>query len=66
VSLHNNWETSKVVEMKQLKAEVKRQMALKGDYKGWYHRADLARFARQRRAMQQDNAATRGHRLEED
>ena len=33
VSLHNNWETSKVVEMKQLKAEVKRQMALKGDYK---------------------------------
>lgn len=33
VSLHNNWETSKVVEMKQLKAEVKRQMALQGDYK---------------------------------
>ena len=33
VSLHNNWETAKVVEMKQLKAEVKRQMALEGDYK---------------------------------
>ena len=33
VSLHNNWETAKVVEMKQLKAEVKRQMALQGDYK---------------------------------
>ena len=51
VSLHNNWETSKVVEMKQLKAEVKRQMALQGDYKGWYHRSDLAKFARQRQAM---------------
>ena len=83
VSLHNNWETSKIVEMKQLKAEVKRQMALTGDYKvrdwstlrilvsdwstlqGWYHRADLAKFARQRRAMQEDNAAGRGHRLED-
>ena len=36
VSLHNNWETAKVVEMKQLKAEVKRQMALEGDYKVEY------------------------------
>merc|ERR1719320_1206099 len=58
VSLHNNWETSKIVEMK-------RQMALTGDYKGWYHRADLAKFARQRRAMQQGNADTRGHQLED-
>ena len=93
VSLHNNWETAKVVEMKQLKAEVKRQMALQGDYKvrdwsvvdntdswlvnitllsadvsilqGWYHRADLAKFARQRRAMMQGNADTRGHQLED-
>merc|ERR1711862_562865 len=49
--LHNMWETAKVSEMKQLKAEVKRQMALQGDYKGWYHRADMARYARKRRAM---------------
>ena len=33
VSLHNNWECAKIVEMKQLKAEVKRQMAITGDYK---------------------------------
>ena len=33
VHLHNMWETGKVVEMKQLKAEVKRQMAIQGDYK---------------------------------
>ena len=33
VSLHNTWECAKISEMKQLKNEVKRQMALQGDYK---------------------------------
>merc|ERR1712083_1068600 len=65
VSLHNNWECAKIVEMKQLKAEVKRQMAITGDYKGYYHRTDLAKYARQRRAMMQDNTDTRGHKLED-
>ena len=55
-----------VSEMKQLKAEVKRQMALQGDYKGWYHRADMARYARKRRAMMEDNTAGRGDRLQDE
>merc|ERR1719225_1180351 len=53
--LHNMWETGKVVEMKQLKAEVKRQMAIQGDYKGWYHRDGLAKYARQRKSMMEEN-----------
>ena len=36
VSLHNTWECAKISEMKQLKAEVKRQMAIHGDYKVFY------------------------------
>ena len=32
---------------------------------GWYHRADLAKFARQRQAMMRGNADTRGHQLED-
>ena len=32
---------------------------------GWYHRADLAKFARQRQAMMRGNADARGHQLED-
>ena len=66
VHLHNIWEAAKVSEMKQLKSEVKRQMAIQGDYKGWYHRSDVARFARMRRQMMQDNTSVRGNNLVED
>merc|ERR1712038_1518754 len=66
VHLHNMWETGKVVEMKQLKAEVKRQMAIQGDYKGWYHRDGLAKYARQRKSMMEENTEHRGHKLVED
>ena len=47
--------------MKQLKAEVKRQMALQGDYKGWYHRADIAHYSRQRKQMATEMTDARGH-----
>merc|ERR1719415_188423 len=60
VHLHNMWETGKVVEMKQLKAEVKRQMAIQGDYKGWYHRADIAHYSRQRKQMETEMTEARG------
>ena len=61
VHLHNIWEAAKVSEMRQLKNEVKRQMAIEGDYKGWYHRADIAHYSRQRRQMQEEMTDTRGH-----
>jgi len=64
--LHNMWESAKVCEMKQLKAEVKRQMALRGDYKGWYHRADMARYARINREMINEQTGGRGHTLQDD
>merc|ERR1712211_121399 len=66
VSLHNTWECAKISEMKQLKAEVKRQMAIHGDYKGWYHRQDIARYARLRKQMVEDNIAVRGSNLNDD
>eukprot|EP00088_Acartia_fossae_P062307 TRINITY_DN7517_c0_g1_i1.p1 TRINITY_DN7517_c0_g1~~TRINITY_DN7517_c0_g1_i1.p1 ORF type:complete len:174 (-),score=21.94 TRINITY_DN7517_c0_g1_i1:71-592(-) len=63
VHLHNMWECAKVSEMSQLKNEVKRQMAMKGDYKGWYHRSDMAKYARQRRAMNIETTDSRGDHL---
>merc|ERR1712227_1148973 len=60
------WECAKISEMKQLKAEVKRQMAIHGDYKGWYHRQDIARYARLRKQMVEDNIAVRGSNLNDD
>merc|ERR1712113_1194159 len=61
VHLHNIWEAAKVSEMRQLKAEVKRQMAIEGDYKGWYHRADIAHYSRQRKEMEKEMTEARGH-----
>jgi len=64
VHLHYIWETSKVVEMRHLKEEVKRQMALHGDYKGWYHRSDMAHYARQKRLADQTSTAAGGEKLQ--
>jgi hypothetical protein len=49
-----------VSEMGQLKAEVKRQMQIHGDYKGWYHRPDVARYSRMKRAADVHNRDCRG------
>merc|ERR1712025_493413 len=46
VSVFTTWENHKVTEMRQLRKEVRRQMALHGDYKAWYHREDMAHYVR--------------------
>ena len=46
--------------MGQLKAEVKRQMQIHGDYKGWYHRPDIARYSRMKREADVHNSACQG------
>merc|ERR1712080_324719 len=51
--LHYLWENVKTSEMIALKKEVKRQMKIHGDYKAWYHRDDVARYARKHRAGQE-------------
>eukprot|EP00092_Neocalanus_flemingeri_P025638 GFUD01027795.1.p1 GENE.GFUD01027795.1~~GFUD01027795.1.p1 ORF type:complete len:178 (-),score=31.75 GFUD01027795.1:115-648(-) len=66
VHLHNMWELEKISEMTQLKREVKRQMAIHGDYKGWYHREDIAHYSRMKRVADEHNTACSGDRLQDD
>lgn len=66
VSLHNLWQEKKVMDMKALKMEVRRQMQIHGDYKAWYHRADVAHYTRQWRKIAEEQTETRGHRLQDD
>merc|ERR1712105_566673 len=63
--LHGEWEGVKMAEMRQLKMEVKRQMQLHGDYKGCYHKQDIASYSRKSRLGQDEghemrNAILRG------
>merc|ERR1712008_299432 len=60
MNLHGLWETIKVSEMVALKLEVQRQQAIHGDYKGWYHREDIARYTRIARQSDEMNVASRG------
>ena len=41
--------------MRALKFEVQRQMNIHGDYKGWYHRLDIARYSRMQRRADIEN-----------
>jgi len=59
VGLYNRWEINKITEMRGLKKEVKRQMAIHGDYKGWYHRADIGYYVRVQRANNEAEGAVR-------
>eukprot|EP00091_Calanus_sinicus_P009226 TRINITY_DN216_c0_g1_i3.p2 TRINITY_DN216_c0_g1~~TRINITY_DN216_c0_g1_i3.p2 ORF type:complete len:177 (-),score=45.74 TRINITY_DN216_c0_g1_i3:45-575(-) len=60
VHLHCAWECAKISEMGQLRAEVKRQMQIHGDYKGWYHRPDIARYSRMKREADTFNTSCQG------
>merc|ERR1712088_471814 len=59
VSLHNLWQEKKEM-------DVRRQMQIHGDYKAWYHRADVAHYTRQSRKIAEEQTETRGHRLQDD
>merc|ERR1712106_1190847 len=63
VHLHGMWELGKISEMRQLKAEVKRQMAIHGDYKGWYHRQDIAHYSRVKRESNENSMRGGGHKF---
>merc|ERR1719213_962295 len=65
VHLHEMWELGKISEMRQLKAEVKRQMAIHGDYKGWYHRSDIAHYSRMKRRNDEVASGAGGHKLQD-
>merc|ERR1712181_182350 len=41
--------------------EVQRQMQIHGDYKGWYHREDIARYVRIQREGDRINTEQRGN-----
>jgi len=64
-TLHNIWEAEKIAEMRALKKEVRRQMQIHGDYKGWYHRQDVASYARRARVGQEFNTSTQGYKFYE-
>jgi NADH dehydrogenase (ubiquinone) 1 beta subcomplex subunit 5 len=55
MNLHGVWEGTKIAEMRALKMEVQRQQAIHGDYKGWYHKEDIAHYARMQRAGHEAN-----------
>merc|ERR1711892_848589 len=63
VHLHGMWELGKISEMRQLKAEGKRQMAIHGDYKGWYHRQDIAHYSRVKRESNENSMRGGGHKF---
>merc|ERR550519_182640 len=60
MNMHGVWEGVKIAEMRALKKEVHRQMQIHGDYKGWYHREDIAKYARIQREGDRLNTEQRG------
>merc|ERR1712055_168200 len=61
MNMHGVWEGVKIAEMRALKKEVHRQMQIHGDYKGWYHREDIARYARIQREGDRLTTEQRGN-----
>merc|ERR1719206_685631 len=57
--------TAQVIVLNHPSQKVKRQMAIHGDYKGWYHRSDIAHYSRLKRKNDEVSSAAGGHKLQD-